>query len=158
MKEIRTFNPDDIEITYKGKPLILNPVDADAISPIRGKTYLGAILDDYVFDPGIGNKAFFCGSCFAPRVWGEPHACIPRMKVYSDEPQPKENIIMLFIKKMAFKMGKSYLLKQLETDTFKKQLVDTVNTKIDIPNLTENQEERLFVALYDAIKQYILAK
>lgn len=65
---------------------------------------------------------------------------------------------MNFFKKLAFKMGKKYLLKQLSDKEFKKSMIRYVNSRVDIPELDERQERQLFDAVYTAITIYLLSK
>lgn len=63
---------------------------------------------------------------------------------------------MNFLKGMFLNYGKKQLLKQIEKPEFRNKLISFVNRKVDIPNLTELQEQQLFIAVYDAIKAYLI--
>lgn len=65
---------------------------------------------------------------------------------------------MKFIKKYAFRIGKSYMLKQLDSKVFKEHIISTVNRNIDIPKLNEHQEAELFKAIYKALVIYLKSK
>jgi hypothetical protein len=50
---------------------------------------------------------------------------------------------------------KSYLLKKLEDEEFKKAIAEAINKRVDVPKLSEKTEFRLIRALVEAVVEYI---
>ena len=64
---------------------------------------------------------------------------------------------MNIFKKLGLKLVKSFLLKKIQDDEFREKLATVINKKVDVPKLTEKQEQKLIKALIDAVCVYINA-
>ena len=56
------------------------------------------------------------------------------------------------IAKIAAKLAKKLILKLILTDKFKEKLVDEINSRVDIPKMSEKQEARLFRAIIGSMQ------
>jgi hypothetical protein len=56
-------------------------------------------------------------------------------------------VLLRLFKKRIVKL----LLSALDNDTLKKRIVDAINKKVNIPNMSEKQEEKLINTLYEIL-------
>ncbi len=59
---------------------------------------------------------------------------------------------MNWLIKMAKPLIKKILIKELEKEATRSLVIDLVNTKVDLPKLSEHEEEELFNKIYDAVQ------
>ena len=57
---------------------------------------------------------------------------------------------MKFLIKLLKKPIKKLVKREMEKDAIKEQILVYMNEKIDLPKLTESEEQRLFASIYDA--------
>ncbi len=69
-----------------------------------------------------------------------------------------KNVGMLFVN-LVKKPVLNLLIKYLNTDTFRSTLADKINERVDIPNMTEEQEKQFFElgvqASFEEVKKLI---
>jgi hypothetical protein len=61
-----------------------------------------------------------------------------------------------FLGKMFKPLIKKMVKRELQSDANKIMLVNLVNDKVDIPKMTEKEEDKLFKQLYDVLGEHIL--
>ena len=53
--------------------------------------------------------------------------------------------------KIALKICRGYILRKIDTESFRGSVADSINEKVDLPKLDEKEEKALFLAIVTAL-------
>ncbi len=66
------------------------------------------------------------------------------------------SIVLGLLGRFVVTIAMPYLIKKLKDDNIKAYIVMKINNNVDLPNINEAQEDKLFGEIYNAIRAYFL--
>lgn len=54
------------------------------------------------------------------------------------------------------KLIKKYLIRILKTENIRKEIIDAINKHVDIPMITEDEEEKVYIAIFDVFESVLM--
>jgi len=113
---------------------------------------------NYIIDKYSGYSLEICEVCSRPGIIRDDQYWIVVLcdkhnkKLIESNREYKENIMKKFLVKLTKKFMISMVKKRMEDDDIKNSIVDSINEKLDIPKLTEKEEEKLLRQIYEITK------